>query len=170
MPQELKIKVFIKIWVEFSEIEGLFDYWDHPLSYSSHLGVAHLNYTSRDNKLVPKKLKFKVSAKNWQWRRQYQYFKVVDNKHKYDYNTTNYMFYNWYFCWNLVVHNDDDEYLLLEKPMMKMIKIIISVHVLLTIFLAPPLAGLYICNSSSLTPFLPDFHRYLLWLSLSLSH
>ena len=38
------------------------------------------------------------------------------------------------------------------------------------VFLAPTLEELSICNSHSLTHSLTGFHRYLLWLSLSLSH
>ena len=44
-----------------AEIKEFYDNLDYPMSYSGHLGVAHLAYTTLGEKLLPQELKFKVS-------------------------------------------------------------------------------------------------------------
>ena len=51
-----------------------------------------------------------INYKNKQWKRHYQYIKIVDNEYNYDYNTTNYKFYN----------DDENEDLFIEIMMITM--------------------------------------------------
>ena len=60
VPKEL-VLCFIKIQVDLAEIEAFLDNLDYLMSYSSLLGLAHLDQTHCYNRLVPQKLGFKVS-------------------------------------------------------------------------------------------------------------
>ena len=52
---------FHRIRVDLEEMEGLFEDLDYPTSYSIYLGVAHLDYTTWGEMLLPNELRFKVS-------------------------------------------------------------------------------------------------------------